>query len=378
MLASGSLLAMPARADDAAIQQEIDALKQRIEALERALAESKKAPPAPPTVPPAPPAAPAAAPTAITARNGSRFQVSGYTQIRFTNVGSQNGNQTTGDVTDFQVTRFRPTFNYQMDDHFLATLQLNAATRGSSSQNVTMRNAYLEYANAGRMGYTMRAGQQLVPYGWEVFREGSEDRAALERARVFAILFPDSRDIGFTAAITPKNPRMPVLTLGVINGNEINQSDNDHPKNFVGNMIVALGRHDVFGASFYSGTATTTSGSTSLTQVKNAHGIENRASLGRLSTQMEFLWGRSAGAFLNGGYSQIAYSTGQPGTLFVRYDVFDPNTGAPHDYWSRTSLGWYKDFTRQFRLTGEYDLVTNRALSDPHQNTWGIQVQGSF
>jgi hypothetical protein len=42
----------------------------------------------------------------------------------------------------------------------------------------------------------------------------------------------------------------------------------------------------------------------------------------------------------------------------------------------RTSLGWYKDFTEQFRLTGEFDLVTNRALRDAHSNTVGVQVQG--
>src|SRR5213593_3110032 len=73
-LGAGSGLAPAARADDAAIQQEIDALKQRIEALERQLAESKKAPAPPPAVDA----------DALKARNSSRFQVGGYAQLRFT------------------------------------------------------------------------------------------------------------------------------------------------------------------------------------------------------------------------------------------------------------------------------------------------------
>ena len=63
----------------------------------------------------------------------------------------------------------------------------------------------------------------------------------------------------------------------------------------------------------------------------------------------------------------------------MRQDVFDPNTHAAHDHWSRTGIGWFKDFTRQFRLTGEYDFVTNRLLSHhPHPNTFGIEMQGNF
>ena len=262
-----------------------------------------------------------------------------------------------------------------MDRHFLASLLLNAATRSAAAASVTTRDAFLEYANTG---FYARMGQQKIPFGWEVFREGDEARAAMERARILATLFPDDRDIGLTLANVPKNPRTPVVTLGVVNGDGINRSDGDKAKSFAANVIAPLGAHAVIGGSLYTGTTTATVGGKLVSQVKRAYGVENRLTLGRLSTQAEFLWGRAAAADVNGGYGQIAYNTGQRGNLFVRHDVFDPNEKAARDYWSRTSIGWYKDFTRQFRLTGEYDFVTNRVLSQARQNTFGLQVQGNF
>jgi hypothetical protein len=359
------LLPAAARADDDAVRQEIDSLKKRIEALEQQLAESKKAPAAKPTLDA----------DTLKARNGSRLQVSGYTEIRFTNIGGSTGDRVANNATDFQVTRFRPRFNYQMDPHFLASLQLNASTRSGAAASVNTRDAYLQYDNPG---YYARMGQQKIPYGYEVFREGDESRPALERARVFSLLFPDERDIGFILSSAPKNPRTPVVALGVVNGDGINKSDGDKQKSFAANAIVPLGSHQIIGGSVYTGTTTVAVAGKPVSQVKRAYGVEHRLSLGRLSTQLEYLWGRAFGADVNGGLGQIAYNTGRHGNLFVRHDVFDPNENAPRDYWSRTSLGWYKDFSRQFRLTGEYDLVTNRLLAHAHPNTFGVELQGNF
>lgn len=365
VLGAGALVAPAVRADDEAVRQEIEALKKRIEALEQQLAQSKKAPAAAPSV----------EADALKARNGSRVQISGYTEIRFTNIGSAAGDRTANNATDFQVARFRPRINYLMDNHFLASLQLNASTRSGAAASVNTRDAYLEYDNKG---YYLRAGQQKIPYGYEVFREGDEPRPALERARVFSLLFPDERDIGFTLANVPKNARTPTIALGVVNGDGINRSDADKPKSVAGNAILPLGRHNVVGGSFYTGTTTTTVGGNTVSRVKRAYGVEHRLNSGRLSTQLEYLWGRAFGADVNGGLGQIAYNTGQVGNFFVRHDLFDPNEDAPKDYWKRTGIGWYKDFTRQFRLTGEYDFVTNRLLRKSRQNTFGIEVQGNF
>jgi hypothetical protein len=381
----GLLVAMPAVAQDAptavppgqqaapvehpdnqVILQEIDLLKRRIEALEQQLAESKKAPPAKPAVDA----------DALKAKNGSRLTVSGYAETRFTDIGSATGDRTAKNVTDFQVARFRPRLTYLMDPkHFQAALQLNASTRSGAAASVNTRDAYLEYDNTG---FYARMGQQKIPYGYEVFREGDEVRPALERARVFGVLFPDERDLGFTVASVPKSARSPVVSLGVVNGDGINKIDGDKQKSVAANIIVPLGSHHVLGGSVYTGATTATVGGKLISQVKNAYGVEHRLNLGRLSTQAEYLWGRAFGADVNGGYGQIGYNTGQRGNLFVRYDVFDPHDNAPRDYWARTSIGWYKDFTRQFRLTGEYDLVTNRLLPHAHPNTFGVELQGNF
>jgi phosphate-selective porin len=371
VLCAGNLLPpiSSAHADEAAIQQEIDALKKRIEALEQQLAASQIAPSAKPT----------AEADTVKARNGGRLLVSGFAQIRFTNVGAQNGDRTAGNVTDFQVARFRPRLTYWLDPkHFQAVLLMNETTRSSAAASITARDAYLEYDNAGRMGYSLRMGQQKIPYGYETFREGDEVRPLLERARVFTTLFPDERDIGFTVANVPKNPHFPILSLGVVNGDGINRIDGDKPKSFAGNVLVPLGTHNIVGGSVYSGTSTATIGGKLISQIKKAYGVEHRLNSGRFSTQLEYLWGRAFGADLNGGYGQVSYNTGQRGSLLVRYDVFDPNENAAHDYWSRTGIGWYKDFTRQFRLALEYDIATNRALSHPHANTFGIQTQANF
>src|SRR5437762_1740041 len=169
----------------------------------------------------------------------------------------------------------------------------------------------------------LRMGQQKIPYGYEVFREGDEARYALERARVFGILFPDERDIGLVAGTTPRNPRAPVLSLGVVNGEGINKSDADTAKSVAGNALFSLGRRNVLGASVYTGTTTATISSRVVSQVKRAYGVEHRLNAGHVSTQLEYLWGRAFGADLNGGYGQVAYQTGRAGTFFVRHDVFD-------------------------------------------------------
>lgn len=353
------------QAGDQAIQQEIEELKKRIEILEQSLAASKQAPGTKP-VPEA---------QTVSAKNGSRVQLSGFVESRFTNVGSSTGDRTANNVTDFQITRFRPRFIYLMDPHFQAALQLNASTRSGAAASVNTRDAYLEYDNTG---FYARMGQQKIPFGYEVFREGDEPRPALERARVFGVLFPDERDIGFTVANVPKNSRTPAVSLGVVNGDGINRIDGDKQKSFAANAIVPLGSHNVIGGSVYTGTTTATAGGKLVSQVKRAYGVEHRLNSGRLSTQIEYLWGRAFGTDLNGGLGQIAYNTGQRGNLFVRQDVFDPSENAPNDHWSRTSIGWFKDFTRQFRLTGEYDLVTNRLLAHAHPNTFGIEMQGNF
>jgi len=368
----------PVRADDAALQREIDALKQRLQKLEDELAKKK-------------PEATAANADSLKTPRGSRVQISGFAEIRATNVGNPTGDRVRNGELDFEIARFRPRINYLLDDHWMATAQFNLSTRSAGVASVNTRDAYIQYSNAA---YFVRLGEQKVPFGWEVFREGDEPRAALERARIMGILFPDERDIGAVASWSPSKawipkeklgtdiPDRPALSIGVLNGDGINRIDGDPDKSFAVNAIAPIGPHNVVGASAYTGTTTRARPAPHQNEfhstVKQAIGVEYRNSYGRFSTQAEYLWGHAFTADLNGGYGQLLYNAGTPGNVFVRHDVFDPSGSAVGDYWHRTGFGWYKDFTKQMRITAEYDLVHNKLTHTHNDHTFGLEVQANF
>jgi hypothetical protein len=354
-LCAGTLAAPPAHAQDSAVQQELDALKKRIQALEDELAKSKKQP--------------AGEPAAVKAQRGSRVQFGGYAGLRATTIAGSSGARTTANNLEFQVARFRPQVVYTIDPHWSTTLMLDGNTRGAGT-TITLRDAFTEYKNAGYFG---RLGQQKVPFGYEVFRESDTTRPALERARVFGVMFPSERDLGVVVGTASKNPRAPVLSAGVLNGTGINTTDTDKAKSVAVNGIVPVGKHNTVGASYYTGT-TPFAG---LNRAKTAVGVEHRLSLGRLSTQAEWLWGRAGGSDLNGGLGQLAYNTGRFGNLFARYDSFDPDVSALGGYFRRISVGWFKDLSPNVRITGEYDFVKDTSTPGS-DNTLGVQILTVF
>jgi hypothetical protein len=362
-VSGGILGAAPAKADDAAVLQELDALKKRVQQLEDELAKSKGAPAAPGTTKPAGDAA------AVTGVKGSRLTFGGWAQLRFTDIGGSSGARTATGGTNFEVTRFRPRLNYQLDKHWLASLQLDATTRGAGT-TLTLRDAYAQYSNAG---YLAKLGQQKVPFGYQIYRETSEMRIPLERARVFNTVFPNARDLGVVLATNSKNTHAPTFSAGVLNGDSINTSDGDKAKSVAGNATLPIGKHNVIGASAYTGTTT----AAGVSRVKTAVGVEHRLNWGRLGTQAEYLWGRALGADLNGGFLQVTYNTGKIGGFFARHQVFDPNAGLGGDYYRATGFGWWKDLSKNLRITAEYDLAVDRA-TPTCDNTFGVQIQTSF
>jgi hypothetical protein len=369
--------ALPVQADDDLLRKELDALKQRVEQLERELAKRPPAPTPPAQPAPAPEEKPATTAEALRAPKGSRVQISGFVEARATNIANPRGEPLNNVEFDFEVTRFRPRITYLLDRQFMATVQLNASTRSTGVTNISARDAFLEYHNAG---YYMRFGQQKIPFGYEVFRQGDETSPYLERARVFSVLFPDERDIGAVFGTNPKNAHAASFAVGVLNGDGINHADGDTAKAVAGKVEVPLDRHNTVGASFYSGT-TTSPLAAPLTgvrsQTKEAAGAEYRLATGRFSLRSEYLWGHAFGADVNGGYGYLGYDTGHVGNFFLRHDIFDPDQGHGHDYWRRTSLGWFKDFTPRFRLTLEYDFVKNRATHG-RDDTFGLEAQANF
>ena len=242
-----------------AVRAYLEALQRHVQDLEARL-RAQQAGPAPAGSPPAaggPPAGTRDAPApAVLGPRGSRLQIGGFVQTRITNLANAAGDRNPDSQIDFQVTKFRPRFIYTLDPHWEADLQINATTRSlSGATSVTARDAYAEYHNAA---YQMRLGQQKITYGFEDFAESDEERAALERARVFNVLFPDERDVGFSVGTKPANPRAARFAAGVFNGTGINQPDNDSDKNVAATGRIPIGAHHTIGVSAYSGTTRTT------------------------------------------------------------------------------------------------------------------------
>lgn len=366
----------------------LEALRDEVTELRRRLNQGEK--PDPVTPPGAIPStsALAAAPPVPAARTliaplASRLQIGGYGQIRVTNVGNSAGDRTAPhDNFDFQLARFRPRLTYYMDPHWQADLQVNVNTRGATATSFQARDAYIEYHNGKNNQYALRLGQQKVPFGFETFVEGDEQRPALERARYHDVLAPDQRDPGLGILWNPRRLpvtqalfRGPLVAVGVFNGSGTNRQDNDESKNLIAAARYPLGQHHTLGISGISGTFSRAPGQTFVRQVVD---LDWESYYGRLRTQAEVMLGRNLGHDINGGYGQVEYRTGAPGNFFARYDWFDRNEEVGRDYWKRWSFGWYRDFTRNIRITAEYDYVTNQLTQTRHPNTFGLQVLGSF
>ena len=166
-----------------------------------------------------------------------------------------------------------PASTYSLDPHWDAQVQLNASTRATGAATfINARDAFIQVQEQG----VCRADRPAEdPFGFEVFREGDEVRPALERARVFAEIFPDERDIGIVAETTPHSTRAPRFALGVVNGDGINRMDSDTSKSVAGKVELPIGKFNVIGASFYNGTTTGAKPSTTtkfFSRVKNTYG----------------------------------------------------------------------------------------------------------
>jgi len=368
-----ALSPLPARADDDAILRELQALKKRVEQLEAELAKSRQAPPVP--TPPA--AVPADAPALRTSR-GSRVTIAGMFEMRATNLGNSNGNRTPHGGIEMQADRMRPRITFLADDHLQAQMEINASTRSGARASLNMRDAFVQYNNHG---YYLRIGQAKLPFGYQVFREGSGDRWELERGRTDELLFPNMRDVGLFAGTASRNRRAATFHVALVNGDGINIADGDADKSIVAKVEVPVGSVHQVGASLYSGTLTRahpTRAGARISTVKQAVGVEHRAVFGRIETGLEYLMGRAFGGDLHGGYAHLLYRTGRPGNFFIRHDIFDPNRQVRGDNWRRTSLGWFREFGPHVRITAEYDFVNNGLTPTSNDDTYGAEVQVSF
>lgn len=345
------------------------AVRAYLEALQKRVQELEKTQPKPGTGPVA---------SALKTPRGeptSKLQVGGFAQFRLTNQASSAGDRNLNGNTSFEINRARPRLIYNFDKYWEVDLQLNLFTRSAGAKtSLDSRDMFVEYHNAG---YRARFGQQKIPFGYQTYLEGDEDRIAFDRARIFAVNLPDERDQGVVVSTNPSNPRAVKFAAGILNGNGINRDDNNRDKDIAGTVKVPLGAHNTIGASLYNGSFTPTTGGFS--NLKQLAGVEHQGYYGRFTTQLEYAWGKALGHEVNGGYAYVQYYLGNVGNIFLRHDIYDPAADSlTPDYWKRTSVGWSKDFNKNVRLTAEYDFITNSATHQKEDDTLGFQVSTRF
>jgi hypothetical protein len=204
-------------ATDAAILSELAALRKRIEDLERLLQQQPVQPPVAEPAEPAPatskpgqpqlgraeplpePSTPLISANSLVTKLGSNVEAGGYVQFRITNSGNASGDRTPGGF-EFQLTRLRPRLRLLVDQHWSSEAELNLTTRSRATTDgilapasVSTRELFVQWQNSSLQG---RAGQARIPFGYEVYLEGNSQRLELERARIFAVLFPASLRAG--------------------------------------------------------------------------------------------------------------------------------------------------------------------------------------
>lgn len=245
-LLSSVMLALPAPAGAQTVQelqQQIDALRAEIAAMKAernwaATTTPTAAPPAatPPlaTAQPAPaPAIPAPAqttpPVAIAAAQPApskkwydRFQLRGYTQLRYN--GFLSGDRTApaplsrlrsvhdasiSEDGNFSLRRVRLVLQGNITDDVQLYLQHDFGTAVNNQSNGErrehfgqLRDAYVDAFLDRNHEFKLRFGQSKVPFGWENL-QSSSNRLTLDRSDGINSAAPSERDLGVVAYYTP-------------------------------------------------------------------------------------------------------------------------------------------------------------------------------
>jgi hypothetical protein len=306
----------------------------------------------------------AAADLAPPAPGETRAQFSGWAQFRYTNISNSRGDA--GDP-QAQVTRFRPTLTVRHGPHWTLVGQVDLTTRGQEPITLRPTDVYLQYEEGHSQA---RAGRAKVPFGYEVYIEGSSVRDELERARILATLFPNARGDGLFYRTLAAAPRGTWWAVAAFEGNDTVPGSATMKPQIAGTVKVPLDARHTVGFSAIAGRIDPV-GAPSFTRAVGD--IEHQYRSGHFRTKAELLGGTEGGVGIWGGYAGAHYETGRPGVAFTRYDVFNSNVERADNLFRRLALGWFKDLTRMTRVTVEGDLVHHP--SKPHADTFGVQLQ---
>lgn len=358
-----------------------------------------------------------------------RVKFSGYVQTRFevgeassdtVRVGGSPPSASVANLSRFYVRRVRVKLTATPGERARAVVQVD----GSQDRTVRVLDAYLTIGDwwTPHRDHQLTLGQFDVPFGYEL-ESSSTARELPERSRAFGLLFNGEQDRG----IKLEDRWTPHLAtaVAVINGGGV--GDPDFPttdptrgKDVVGRVrwsrdaaalavsilrgrdVIPLTGPDVqpdrqrlgadaqwsctwprlgkssFAAELFTGIETNPDSLRALVRTVNvAPGQDAR--LLRDGADPSHL-----GTDFTGGYVKWVQDLNPWAQAAVRYDWYDPNTGADHDRYARWGFGLIASVDDHTRFSLAYEAIRTDApagagrFRDPADNLWTFQAQYRF
>jgi len=267
-------------------------------------------------------------------------------------------NSTVGTVSNFRIRRARPTFISQVDPLTKVQFQMDLSTgrAGSGASNASVTDTFAERKIPG-FGY-FAFGQQLLPFGHEVYEDNAALRSPLElsfAAEQIALL---ERDIGVYVRSLAGEDALWRWSFAFVNGQGYRSADANANKTWAGRLTYRVQPGYRVGVSGIVGSWRAVARDFD----RHVLGIEFQAHPTRaFMLEGEFYNARFVDsvtapgrqARLNGGYLMLESWIGPLRSIpFVRYQ----RTYGDLDYRS-IDLGWRHQVSQNQRFTVEYDIV---------------------
>lgn len=326
------------------------------------------------------------------------LKVSGYFQGRFVDYPDYpNVMRKTGGSNEFTVPRARLTVSAEPSPRTMIYTQIDVG-----SSKTTVKDAWAQITLDSQKAWRVRAGQQKVPFGFEVPQTDS-DRLPLERSYMGQWAFPGNRDTGVVvfwsrpqdvAAFTEARKgdfgdgEYGTVALGFFNG-QGNELEANSQKLFVvraAQPFTLGGQYVEAGLSYYNGdyrsTATVTAGRTYDDELAGAFAYLAPRPCGLL---LEGYHGEMEGGDASCWFATGIYRTGDAGAAFVRYDTYDgTRKGKGEDVtWDRDrwGVGYAYQIDERTRVTVEWDREQADASGSAagyDNDQFGAQLQLTF
>jgi len=349
-----------------------------------------------------------------------RIKVRGYMQNRFIGIMGDDDNpgyhqandSLASDSSGIGIRRGRLVLSGDVTDHVYLYLQSDYMASVGGSNALQARDVYADVSLDPAREFRVRLGLSKVPYGFSNL-QSSQNRYALERPDALNSAVEGERDIGAYLIWAPYEKRnmfkdlvkaglrgsgdYGVLSLGVFNGQGINNADRNGELHYIahaawpfeiGNQIMEVG------ASYYHGRYVPTpasigTGPGSFTPTFDATGVrDTRFAVNAIlfpqpfGLEAEWTWGEGPqlsddmrtinSRTLNGGFVQAVYRHVFPNQAelvpFVRWQTFDGArkfaANAPRNRVDELALGFEYIPYPELELTLMYAAGTRTNTTD--------------